>query len=205
MMPAHGRHGGGYSEYGRFAMRRFSILLPALVVVLLGSAVVILRPSAAAQEATPTGMATMAMHPVVGTWELTGELGDETFPILVMFHADGTYQELYPWGAIFVGVWKPTGERTVEGLNVGYGLVDDRLERGEGRWTAEVDETGNTVHTDGTFVARFVDDGSITLAVEGPSPGIRLEVLPVLPLSELVPEGTPASPAELTGEATATP
>ena len=99
-----------------------------------------------------------------------------------MFHAGGTYTEIYPWGAVFVGVWKPTGERTAEGVIVGTGFTDDRLERGEGRWTAEVDETGNTIHTDGPFVARYVDDGSITLAVESPVSGTRLEVLPVVPL-----------------------
>jgi hypothetical protein len=172
-------------------MRRFSVLLSAVVVVLLSSAVVLSRPPTAAQEATPTGMAAMATHPVVGTWEMTGELPDFTFPFLAMFHGDGTYVEIYPWGAMFFGVWKPTGERTAEGTSVGYGIIDDRLERGEGRWTAEVDETGNNIFTDGTFVNRFHDDGSVQLAVEGPSPGIRLEVLPLLPLEELT--GTPVA------------
>ena len=69
----------------------------------------------------------MTPHPVAGTWELTGELAGNTFPILAMFHADGAYQELYPWGAVFFGVWKPTGERTAEGTIVAYGYVDDRL------------------------------------------------------------------------------
>jgi hypothetical protein len=205
MMRAHGRHGGGCSEYGRFAMRRFSMLLSVVVVVLLRGTVMLSPLPAAAQEATPTGMAAMAEHPVVGTWELTGELGDDTFPYLAMFHGDGTYIEIYPWGPIFFGVWKPTGERTAEGLTLGYGVIDDRLERGEGRWTAEVDETGNTIETDGPFVSRVVDDGSITLAVEGPVSGTRIQVLPVVPLAELVPEGTPVIPADQAGEATPTP
>ena len=187
-------------------MRQLSVLLTAFVVLLLG-AIATMGRGATAQEATPdtSAMMAMAIHPVVGTWEITGELGEETFPILAMFHGDGTYMEIYPWGAIFVGVWKPTGERTAEGLILGYGITDDRLERGEGRWTAEVDETGNAIETDGPFVARFVDDGSITLAVEGPTSGTRLEVLPVVPLAELVPEGTPVIPAEMAGEETPTP
>jgi hypothetical protein len=186
-------------------MRRLALLLSAIVVVLLSSAVGLARPPAAAQDATPTGMVAMTTHPVVGTWEMTGAIDDDTFPFLAIFHADGTYLEIYPWGAIFFGVWKPTGERTAEGTSVGYGLVDDRLERGEGRWTAEVDETGNAIATDGSFVSRFVDDGSIGLAIEGPSPGTRLTVLPVVPLAELVPEGTPVTPAERTDEATPVP
>jgi hypothetical protein len=150
-------------------------------------------------------MATMATHPVVGTWEMTTELDGETFPYLAMFHVDGTYIEIYPWGPIFFGVWKPTGERTAEGTSVGYGLADDRLERGEGRWTAQVDESGNAIATDGPFVSRYVDDGSISLAVEGPSSGTRLAVMPVVPLSELAPGGTPVIPAETTDAATPAP
>jgi hypothetical protein len=74
--------------------------------------------------------------------------------------------------------------------------------RGEGRLTAEVDEAGNAISTDGTFVSRF-EDGSIEFATGGPSPGTRLEVLPVLPLETLV--GTPvaATPVPQTAQTTA--
>src|SRR3712207_175455 len=115
-------------------------------------------------------MAAMATHPVVGTWEMTGRMTDDTVPFLAVFHADGTYLEIYPWGTIFFGVWKSTGERTAEGTTVGYEFVDDRLVRGEGRWTAEVDETGIAIDTDGHFVARHVDVGTVHLAIEGPAP-----------------------------------
>jgi hypothetical protein len=186
-------------------MRRFMVSLAVVVVVLLSSADAISRPSAMAQEATPTGMAAMAEHPVVGVWDSTSELAGNTFSFLAIFHGDGTYMEIYPWGTVIIGVWRPTGERSAEATAVVYEYIDDRLARGEGRFTAEVDETGNAISTDGTFVSRFEDDGSIDLAVGGPSPGTRLEVLPVVPLSELVPGGTPVIPAELTGEATPTP
>jgi hypothetical protein len=186
-------------------MRRFTVLLSVVAVVLLSSAVMLSRLHVAAQEATPAGIATMATHPVVGTWEMTTELAGNTFPFLAIFHADGTYLERYPWGAVFFGVWKPTGERTAEGTVYAHEFIDDRLTRAEGRFTVEVDETGNAMDTNGTFVNRFVDDGSIDLAVEGPSPGTRLEVLPVVPLSDLVPGGTPVVPAELTAEATPAP
>ena len=169
-------------------MGRFVVLL--FVIVVLGTAVATFGTTAIAQEATPAGMAAMAAHPVVGGWDFTGEVEGETFPFLGIFHADGTYLEIYPWGAIFFGVWEPTGERTAEATAYNYFLVDDRLVRGEGRFTAEVDETGNAIVTDGTFVSRF-EDGSIEFAAGGPSDGTRLEVLPVLPLETLV--GTPAA------------
>jgi hypothetical protein len=187
-------------------MRRFTLSLSLALVVLLSLGVSGL--STHAQDATPdpTAMMAMATHPVVGTWEMTGQITEgDTFPFLAIFHGDGTYMEIYPWGAIFVGVWKPTGERTVEGISVAYEFVDDRLSRGEGRWRGEVDETGKTIDTDGTFVGRFQDDESIDMAVEGPSPGIRLTVLPVVPLSAFVPGGTPVIPADLTDEATPAP
>jgi hypothetical protein len=177
-------------------MHRFALLISSFVVFagLLGYA----RDDAAmAQEA-------MASHPVVGVWDSTGELAGNTFPFLAIFHGDGTYMEIYPWGTVIIGAWQPTGERTAEATAVNYEFIDDRLVRGEARFTAEVDETGNAIATDGTFVSRF-EDGTIDLAVEGPSPGVRLEVLPVVPLAELVPGGTPVIPAELTGEATPTP
>jgi YD repeat-containing protein len=188
-------------------MRRFVVSLSVVVVLLLGLLAITTGTNTRAQEVTPdtTAMMAMATHPVVGTWELTGELPDFTFPILATFHADGTYQEVYPWGAIFIGAWQPTGVHTAEGIIVGYEYVDDRLLRGEGRWTAEVDATGNAIHTDGPFVARYVDDDSIDLAVEGPSDGTRLEILPVVSLAELVPLGTPVLPSDLTDEATPAP
>jgi hypothetical protein len=169
-------------------MRRLFVLLFA--VSLLSSAVTISLSPTAAQDASPTGMAATTAHPVVGVWDSTGGLEGETFPFLAIFHADGTYMEIYPWGTILMGVWRPTGERTAEATAVTYELIDDRMARGEARFTAEVDQTGNTLYTDGTFVSRF-EDGSINLAAGGPSPGTRLSVLPVLPLETLT--GTPAA------------
>jgi hypothetical protein len=136
---------------------------------------------------------------------MTTGLDGDTFPYLAMFHGDGTYIEILPFGPIFFGVWKPTGARTAEGTSVGYGFSDDRFERGEGRWTVEVDATGNAIAGTGPFVSRYLDDGSITLATEGPSSGTRLSVLPLVPLAELVPEGTPVIAAEVTDEATPAP
>jgi len=186
-------------------MRRFPVLLTAVVVVLFSSAVVLSQPTAIAQEATPAVM-TMAEHPVVGMWRFTNVIDKEiSFPSLAIFHADGTYIEDFPdAGSYSMGVWEPTGERTATVTVYQVYVIDDRLVNGEGRFTAEVDESGNALSTTGTFVGTF-EDGSIDIAVEGPSPAIRLGVLPVVPLSELVPGGTPVIPADLTGEATPTP
>ena len=147
----------------------------------------------------------MATHPVVGVWRNTIDLGDGiTFPSLSLFHADGTYVEVLPDGGILLGAWQPTGERTADLTLYSHYLIDDKLASGEERSAVEVDETGNTMTGTGTFVGLF-DDGSIDIAVETAGPATRLGVLPVVPLSELVPGGTPVIPADLTGEATPTP
>ena len=120
-------------------------------------------------------MMAMATHPVVGMWRVTNELGDATFPSLAMYHADGTYIEDYPDESSYsMGVWEPTGERTVLVTVYQVYIIDDMLVNGEGRWTAEVDETGNALRTAGTYVGIF-EDGSTDIAVEwadrAPSPG----------------------------------
>jgi hypothetical protein len=172
-------------------MRRFVLLLSIVAAVLLSSAVMLWRPPAAAQDATPAGVDALATHPVVGVWDSSSSGPEgEPFPFIAIFHGDGTYQEIYPWGTIITGVWEPTGARTAEVTAINYEIVDERMARGEARFTAEVDATGDTIATDGTFVSRF-EDGSIDVAAGGPSPGTRLGVLPVLPLAELT--GTPAA------------
>jgi hypothetical protein len=105
-----------------------------------------------------------------------------------------------------MGVWEPTGERTAAVTVYQVYIIDDKLVNGEGRWTAEVDETGNALRTAGTFVGTF-EDGSIDIAVEWADEeftATRLDVQPVVPLADLVPGGTPVIPAEML-EATPAP
>ena len=180
-------------------MRRFAVLLSVVVIVLLSSAVVLSRPPAGAQEATPSGTADMASHPVVGGWRLTVDLGGGlTSPDLQIFHADGTYTEVLPTGDVLVGVWQPTGERTATLTLYENYLMEDRLVQAEGRFTVEVDERGNTITEEGTFVGLF-EDGSVAMAFDSPATGTRMAVLPVEPL------GTPVFPADPAAVGTPTP
>ena len=93
-------------------MRQFSMLLSVVVVVLLGSAGMLSRLPAAAQEATPTGM---AHHPVVGLWRFTNEVETPPSPPSASSTPTGTYIEDYPDESSFsLGLWRPTGERSAE-------------------------------------------------------------------------------------------
>jgi hypothetical protein len=166
-------------------MHRFSVLL-SVVVVLLSSSVVLSQPPAAAQQATPASTAATATHPLAGTWTIVTDLGEDTFPSVAIFHADGTYTEVLPWGPVLMGAWAPTGERTAVVTLVLNELQDDKLWQGQGRATAEVDETGNTMIWEGIFVGRF-QDGTIEFTDEGaPSTGTRLQAGPMISLEDLI-------------------
>jgi len=179
-------------------MRRL-VALVSVVVVLLSSAVVLSRPSVIAQDATSTAMAAMATHPVVGAWRWTIDVGGvATVPALATFHADGTYTQLLPDQSGLIGVWRSTGERTADLTLYSLYLVDDQLVNGEVRLTVEVDESGNTMTSTGTYVGLF-EDGSIDIAVEAPATASRLDVLPVEPL------GTPVLPPDMAEAGTPTP
>lgn len=188
-------------------MRQFTLSL-CVVVVLMLTLFGTMGGNTRAQEATPdtAAMMAMAIHPVVGEWRNINEVGDFTFPSLAIYHADGTFIEDYPDESSYsMGVWEPTGPNTATVTVYQVYVIDDKLVNGEGRWTAEVDETGNEMRTAGTFVGTF-EDGSIDLAVEWSMdegvPATRLGVLPVVPLSELVPGGTPVIPPDMTDDAT---
>ena len=171
-------------------MRRLVISLSIMVVLLL-SLVATLGRSAIAQEATPDAAATMAMatHPVVGGWQWENDAGDGTnIASYAVFHADGTYTEAYSYGVTLIGLWKPTGERTADLLNLAADVDPDPDVTlvAEGRQAVEVNETGTTVTAEGHFQLR---DSAGVVVFSGPalSRGARLEVQPVVPF------GTPAA------------
>jgi hypothetical protein len=176
-------------------MRRFLVSL-AVVVVLMCSAA-ISPPLTVAEEATPPGIAATAAHPVVGAWTFVNGSGADAFPSIGHFHADGTYTEVLPWGPILMGAWAPTGERTVVVTVILNELHEDKLWQGQGRSTAEVDETGNTMTWEGVFVGRY-QDGTVDFTDEGtPTIGTRLQAGPMISLADLiatpVPVGLPSS------------
>jgi hypothetical protein len=126
-------------------------------------------------------------------------MGEDAFPSVAIFHADGTYTEILPWGTLLMGVWQPTGERTANLTQVLNEIIEDQLEQGQGRAKLEVDETGNTMTWKGIFLIRH-QDGSVVLADEGStSIGTRLEAGPMVSLDTLATTPVPF------GAATPTP
>jgi hypothetical protein len=92
-------------------MRRMSVLLSVITVVLLGLfAIAYDPPGTTAQEATPGAT---AGHPFVGAWRMNNPAMPEEAPILVVLHADGTYVQTEADGSVGIGSWVATGERSV--------------------------------------------------------------------------------------------
>jgi len=170
-------------------MARFALVVSLVVAVMLGSAASRSWPTARAQEATPAAMPSLATHPVTGTWTLVTTTRDGTvYPSVAVFHPDGTYLEVLPWGSPLLGVWEPTGARTAVVTQVVTALVNDRLVLGQGRAVVEVDATGRTLTWHGLFVNRFAN-GSLESVNDVVSLGTRLTAAPMLPLPAL--EATP--------------
>jgi hypothetical protein len=91
-------------------MRRMSVLLSVITVVLLGLfAIAYDPPGTTAQEATPGAT---AGHPFVGAWRMNNPAMPEEAPILVVLHADGTYVQTEADGSVGIGSWVATGERS---------------------------------------------------------------------------------------------
>ena len=86
-------------------MRRVSLLVSLVAVVLLGLVAIRQAPTITAQDATPIA----AGHPLVGAWRLDTDAVDPANPLsLAVFSSDGTYTEAAVDG-FGVGVWTPTG------------------------------------------------------------------------------------------------
>jgi hypothetical protein len=182
-------------------MRRFSIFLSVVVVLLLGIAVIGPRPGAAAQEATPT---TMTGHPLVGTWLLDTNADDPAnAPEVVVFTADGAYISVDAEAFPSLGVWEASGERTATLTIVSPGVEEEEDGAFVGtfmiRATIDVDETGDTFTAQ--YTGEFVEPDGTGTGEYGPGTATATRIT-----AEAM--GTPAGPLEVLfeeEEAAATP
>jgi hypothetical protein len=182
-------------------MRRFSIFLSVVIVMLLGPIFIGARSGATAQEATPT---TMKGHPLVGTWLLDTDADDPAnAPDVVVFTADGAYISVDAEGFLSLGVWEASGDRTAL-----LTIVSPGLEEEDGafygtfmvRATSEVDETGDSFTAQYTF--EFMEADGTRTGEYGPGTATATRIT----AEEM---GTPVGPIETLfeeeGEAAATP
>ena len=64
-------------------------------------------------------------HPIVGTWEVILNLGDQTINAMYVYHEDGTLTTVLPTSGGGAAIWRPTGERTFEGKGQGPIAAED--------------------------------------------------------------------------------
>jgi len=141
----------------------------------------------------------MAGHPIVGTWIVDRNPGDQTdSPTAIVVTADGGWIDPVLGVA---GTWQATGPHSAAWTAIGL------LDGGAGgyfalRTSAEIDDTGMSFAGTGT-VTIVAPDGTVVATNAGgpPSHGVRLQFEPVeaagTPLSG-VPMWTPAPPPDAT-------
>ena len=152
-------------------MRRFSMFLSTVAVMLLGILGLQMQPVAIAQEATPT---TMNRHPLVGTWLLDTDADDPAnTPDVVVFTGGGAYISVDAEGFPSLGVWEASGERTATLTIVSPGMEEEAF---AGtfmiRATIDVDEVGDafTAQYTGEFVEPDVEPAPGSTARGRPRP-----------------------------------
>ena len=160
-------------------MRRRSVLLSAVFGALTGALAV--SRTSTAQEATPSALAN---HPIVGAW-LVMDPSDPLNARPAIFAADGTLtvgyvptSYLQPERSVVVqgtaiGVWEPTGERSVhltyvQALSDLNGTYLGTLTRDA---NPEVSEDGQSFLDDGTQVHITFRDATNTIVDEASAGG----------------------------------
>jgi hypothetical protein len=183
-------------------MRRFSLLLSVVAVMLLGGGALHFHPVAVAQEATPTAM---TGHPLVGTWLLDVDADDPTnAPDVTVFTADGAYISVDAEGFPSLGVWEASGERSATLTIVSPGLEEEEEDGAFAgtfmvRATIDVDETGDAFTAQ--YTGEFVEPDGTGTGEYGPGTATATRIA-----AEGM--GTPAGPLEVLfeeEEAAATP
>jgi hypothetical protein len=166
------------TDHRRFSMRRRSVLLSAVSGALTGALAV--RRTTMAREVTPSAMAN---HPIVGAW-LVMDPGDPPNTRPAIFAADGTLTVAYvasstdpERGVVLqgtaIGVWEPTGERSVhltfvQAISDLNGAYLGTLTRDA---NPEVSEDGQSFRDDGTQVHITVRDAANTIVNEASGGG----------------------------------
>jgi hypothetical protein len=135
-------------------------------------------------------------HPVVGAWWMANNApGPGVETAYAVFHADGTYLEVDPNIGVGLGVWRATGERSVELTYVFQDIDPEPATTAPGtvtvRQSVELDETEDAFTAPLTVEVR-IPEGTVVFTAAYNARGTRMEVEPMSPMGTPV-IGTPAS------------
>jgi PKD repeat protein len=174
-----------------------TIVVLAIVFALVGAFVGGLsHRGTAAQDSTPAGT---AESPLVGAWQMGPGTGVPEPVWFALFHADGTFEAWNQVAGESIGIWRMTGARTFDLVNVATDADPSPTVWAPGAatftLTGELDATGNAFTVTGTIDVR--DAGGVLLAtVPWGAPATRMTFetnpatgsIPATPLA-----GTPTS------------
>ncbi len=141
--------------------------------------------AAGGRTVTAAQDATMADHPIVGSWQSDPNPAVPTLAWYAGFQADGTYTSIHTFAGPGIGAWKATGERTAEMILKYFNIAAEWGEFQAGTVTVwasiEVSADGNHFTedaivdfrgSDGSFIEQFPFTGTGTrLEISAPLPG----------------------------------
>ena len=168
----------------------------AAVLALVGAVTAGLQHRAAvAQDATP---ASLAGHPIVGTWHWPNDPANPADDSYGIFLADGAYLEVTKADNVGVGIgaWQATGPRSVDVVTI-FQDVDPgpAIEPGTATFllSLTVDETGDALSGSGDLQTR-APDGTVTFEASGwEYTADRVAVAPLPEFGAWTAEATPAA------------
>lgn len=172
------------------------------MLIVLGIAVGFLGASMIGRADHRTS-ASLAPHPAIGAWQWHNDPADARHVSYVTFHVDGTYLEV-GMGATGVGLWRSTGDRSVEVTSFVPDIAPDpnRYEPGTGiiRHAYTVDEAGDTITGSYDVEMRMPNDLLVVQAGPFQATGTRLQIEPMGaagPVSQAPPRTFTAAEARL--------
>jgi hypothetical protein len=177
-------------------MRHITRVIAVCLLLLATAWAIALPGSGSAQDE-----ASMADHPLVGTWILTDDDAPDDPPFLAIFSSDGTYQQIDYDGSAGFGVWEATGPTTANMSFMAQEQNDDGSFGGAVTIRASIEVAADGMSLTADFTLQFVS-GDFDSGELGPGSvtGTKMMVepmgTPVASFDEFDEEGTPeASPA----------
>ena len=155
-------------------MRRLVVLFSAATLSLVGGVIGTSAVASGSTDTTVPSDAAMAVHPIIGTWDLT-VVEDPESPFVATFAADGNFVQVEE-GEVSLGVWEPMGPTTAA-LTITQPIPPEEISGVEG--------------------ASFIIRATFEVATDGQSLTADFTIEPAG--MEWIPTGTEYGPGHLTG------
>ncbi len=112
-------------DQARWIVKRPTVAVLLALAVIAGMMATLVVTGSRSTAIAQDDAAAKAAHPIVGSWQLTVDARDPADPpVLVVYHADGSYTDSAVGRSGGVGVWEPIDDRSVA-TNVVFHAEDE--------------------------------------------------------------------------------